>query len=431
MTENFSEDIAIVQSIKAIPTILDIVCRTTGMRFAAVARVTEDRWIACSVRDDIAFGLVPGGELDVETTICHEIRQSGQAVIIDHVDDDTAYSAHPTPARYGFQSYISVPIQLTDGTFFGTLCAIDPDPHGLSAPDTVKMFEMFADVIGFQLSAINRLNLSQSHLDNERNTSALREEFIAVLGHDLRNPLAAIDGGMHLLLRTPLNDKATRVVGMVQSSVARMAGLIDNVMDFARGRLGGGVTLTREAAAPVEPLLRHVISELQVSAPDQVIQASFNLTEPVDCDARRLGQLLSNLLGNALVHGASDQPIQVSAATADGWFKLSVSNAGEPIPPVALKNVFQPFTRGTLGTSQQGLGLGLYIAHQIALAHCGRLDVVSTQAGTRFTFRMPLEVMTSDVPAGLYVASLHVGGKRCDRTQRNVEAAGLFDQRRL
>src|ERR1700684_4408763 len=104
------QDIAAVGSIKAIPTILDIVCRTTGMRFAAVARVTADRWIACSVRDDIAFGLEPGGELKVETTICDEIRQTHQAVVIDHVAEDDAWCRHPTPALYGFQSYISMPI---------------------------------------------------------------------------------------------------------------------------------------------------------------------------------------------------------------------------------------------------------------------------------------------------------------------------------
>ena len=82
MSETFEQDVAAVSSIKAIPTILDIVCRTTGMRFAAVARVTEDRWIACSVRDDINFGLKPGGELKVETTLCHEIRKRGKPV--DH-----------------------------------------------------------------------------------------------------------------------------------------------------------------------------------------------------------------------------------------------------------------------------------------------------------------------------------------------------------
>jgi hypothetical protein len=98
MGETFEQDIAAVSSIKAIPTILDIVYRTTGMRFAAVARVTEDRWIACSVRDDIKFGLKPGGELKVESKLCHEIRQSGEAVVIDHVAEDAVLRRPSHPA---------------------------------------------------------------------------------------------------------------------------------------------------------------------------------------------------------------------------------------------------------------------------------------------------------------------------------------------
>ena len=91
------------------------------MGFAAVARVTEDRWVACAVRDEIAFGLQPGGELEVETTICDEIRDSGRLVVIDNVAEDKAFCGHPTPRMYGFQSYISMPIVRPDGRFFGTL----------------------------------------------------------------------------------------------------------------------------------------------------------------------------------------------------------------------------------------------------------------------------------------------------------------------
>lgn len=387
---DFSEDIAAVHSIAAIPTILDIVCRTTGMRFAAVARVTEDRWIACSVRDDIAFGLEPGGELKVETTLCHEIRQTGRAVIIDHVAENAVYRDHHTPALYGLQSYISMPIRLADGSFFGTLCAIDPEPHRLNTPEIVGMFEMFADVIGYHLSTIDRLNATEANLLDERKTAALREQFIAVLGHDLRNPLAAIDSGMQVLLKTPLNDKGMRIVETMRNSTARMAELIDNVMDFARGRLGGGLTLDRDAAEPVEPMLRQVVAEFQTTAPDRTIEARFALTEPVDCDRRRIAQLFSNLLGNALTYGARDQPIWVGATTIDGCFELFVANSGDPIPAIVLDSIFQPFTRGALHPSLQGLGLGLYIANEIAEAHGGKLDVASTAAETRFTFRMPL-----------------------------------------
>jgi signal transduction histidine kinase len=221
------------------------------------------------------------------------------------------------------------------------------------------------------------------------NNSALREQFIAVLGHDLRNPLAAISGGMNLLLKTSLDEKAKAIVDLVRGSATRMAALIDNVMDFARGRLGGGFPLERSAAGQLEPLVRQVVAELQTSAPDRVIDVRIAVTEPVDCDPARIGQLVSNLVGNAIDHGAPDQPIQVTAATQDGWFEFSVANAGEQIPPASLAHIFDPYARGAHRSSRQGLGLGLYISNEIAKAHGGTLGVISTRDQTSFTFRMP------------------------------------------
>jgi GAF domain-containing protein len=119
-------DISAVSQIDAVASILEVICRTTGMGFAAVARVTQDRWIAYAVRDEIAFGLLPGGELDVTTTICDEIRDSGRAVVIDHVAESELFHGHHMPRIYCLQSYISMPIVLPNGAFFGALCAIDP-----------------------------------------------------------------------------------------------------------------------------------------------------------------------------------------------------------------------------------------------------------------------------------------------------------------
>ena len=150
-------DVEAINRIPVVPKILEVICRTTGMGFAAIARVTEDKWVACSVRDEIQFGLVPGSELKLETTICNEIRQSGEGVIIDHVDNDEAFAGHPTPAMYGFQSYISIPIICQDGTFFGTLCAIDPRPAKLNNPATIGMFKLFADLISFHITLVEQL----------------------------------------------------------------------------------------------------------------------------------------------------------------------------------------------------------------------------------------------------------------------------------
>ena len=132
------------------------------MGFAAVARVTETRWIACGVKDDIAFGLRPGGELKVETTICHDIRQHRDPVVINCVAESEVYCRHPAPAMYGFQSYISMPIILPDGSFFGTLCAIDPKPRMLNSPKVIGMFKLFAELIAFHLDANARLTTSEA-----------------------------------------------------------------------------------------------------------------------------------------------------------------------------------------------------------------------------------------------------------------------------
>jgi signal transduction histidine kinase len=389
MANDFQADIAAIGRIEAVPTILEVVCRATGMGFAAVARVTEDRWIACSVRDEIAFGLEPGGELKIETTICNEIRQSGEPVIINHVAENAVYCRHPTPAMYGFQSYISMPIVLPDGRFFGTLCAIDPRPARVETPETIGMFKLFAELIAFHLDAIARVASSEANLLDERKTSELREQFIAVLGHDLRNPLTAILSAAEMLERTQLGDKGMRLARLIQTSAERISGLINNLLDFARGRLGGGVPITRRREALV-PLLTQVVEEFRASRPDREIDTLFSLDGRVNCDRGRIGQLFSNLLANAVQYGSANAPIRVHASIVGGMFELSVANGGDPIPPSAKENLFQPFFRAVIEAGDGGLGLGLYIASEIAKAHGGSLTVASSADETCFTFRMPV-----------------------------------------
>lgn len=230
----------------------------------------------------------------------------------------------------------------------------------------------------------------QTSLANERETSELREQFIAVLGHDLRNPLASISAGARILARDAKTEKEHQVLAMMQTTVMRMAGLIDNVLDFTRGRLGGGITLDRDAHKPLEPVLRQVIDELRLASPGRQIEERFAIDCPVDCDRTRVGQLVSNLVGNALSHGAANRPVQVFASTANGLFELSVTNGGKPIPAAAMDKLFEPFFRGGVRASRQGLGLGLHIASQIAKAHEGVLTVTSNSDETKFTFVMPL-----------------------------------------
>ena len=228
---------------------------------------------------------------------------------------------------------------------------------------------------------------AEHNLERERETSVIREQFIAVLGHDLRNPLGAMISGAQLLARTDLDARQRTVVEMMGSSAARMGELIENVMDFARARLGGGMGVDRQTV-DVSPALIHTIDELRSAFPDRDIRTEIAPALIVDGDAHRLSQLLSNLVANAVTHGSADQPIIVRAEVDAGRFALSVANGGRPIPADLLAVLFQPFTREKARPSQNGLGLGLYIASEIARAHGGTLDVTSSEAETRFAFRM-------------------------------------------
>jgi len=395
MTIDIVAEVDAIQQIGAVPKILDVVGRMTGMGFVAIARVTSRQWVCCAVRDNINFGLREGGELKVETTICNEIRQHGKTVVINDVQSDSAFCNHPTPAMYGFRSYISAPIILSNGMIWGTLCAIDPQPRDLSKPEILGSFQLLGELIAAQLEFNQRLEqsqadlrVSQADLLDERKTAELREQFIGVLGHDLRNPLASVDAGMRYLLKNLGTEKAPEIILTVQKSVLRMASLVDNIMDFARGRLGDGLTISRDAKQPLTPVLEQVIAELKSVWPDVAIEASIDIEEPVNCDRGKMGQLFSNLLGNAILYGDQGKPVRVSARTINGVFELAVTNYGAPISDKAMVNLFKPYTRGER-PSQQGLGLGLYIALQIAQAHGGTLKASSNVEETRFVFEMP------------------------------------------
>ncbi|RYY48864.1 MAG: GAF domain-containing sensor histidine kinase [Chitinophagaceae bacterium] len=388
------KEIDAVSKIPVIDTILEVVCRTTGMGFAAVARVTDTKWVACVVKDDISFGLQPGGELALQTTICNEIRQHRQMVVIDHVEEDEQFRNHHTPSQYGFQSYISVPIILKSGQFFGTLCAIDPNPARLKDPQIMDMFSLFADLISFHLHTLGELELSREDLREQRRIEELREQFVAILGHDLRNPLGSIMVAAELLSSSDLAEDNLEIVKRIKRSSHRMSDLITNILDFASGRMGAGIVLNR-ANVGIDQLnlsINQITEELQALWPGRMIEIATTLSQEVNMDAGRFAQLFSNLLANALMHGDPNSPVFVNAISTDKVFKLTVSNAGPAIPIKTQQKLFQPFYRGEDKPDKNGLGLGLYIASEIAVAHGGGLSMESTEASTSFTFLLPAPV---------------------------------------
>jgi len=391
MTDAINADIATIGRINAVPAILQVICETTGMRFAAVARVTENNWTACAVLDTLGFGLKVGGELDVATTLCHEIRSTHQTIVIDKASEDERYCRHHTPLLYRFESYISVPVFRTDGRFFGTICALDPAPASLRGSAIQPMMESFARLLAIQIESEESAQRTERALREERAMAEVREQFIAVLGHDLRNPLFAITAGAELLAQRLDDEKNRAIARHIHTCGQRASQLVRDVLDFARGRLGSGIPLNLQPCPDLGEGLRHVASELQHAHPQRQIVLDIGDIGGLRCDRERVTQLLSNLIANALTHGAPEGPVTVKAAIADGEFVLSVHNGGQPIATQTLGQLFEPFTQPLSDTPQQGLGLGLYIANQIALSHGGRMQVISdVQRGTLFSFHLPV-----------------------------------------
>lgn len=233
-----------------------------------------------------------------------------------------------------------------------------------------------------------RLQLEQGLLA-EKEVARLREQFVAILGHDLRNPLASIAGGLNILSREPQSYKARRVLTMMSQSTERMSSLIQDMLDLARCRAGQGIAIDPKPT-DLRTVLEQVVQELQTAHPGRDILSSLDIAEQIPCDGGRVAQLVSNLLGNALAHGAPDRPVKVVAAPNVNEVVITVANEGKPIPEHIKDHLFEPFFRATSSAEKQGLGLGLFICGEIARSHGGKLEVHSDDNQTAFLFRMPV-----------------------------------------
>ncbi|WP_350030095.1 GAF domain-containing sensor histidine kinase [Caballeronia sp. AZ7_KS35] len=385
------DDIEAIGRVSAVGSMLKAICERTSMGYAAVARVTDNTWTACAVHDDIGFGLEVGGQLDLKTTLCFESREARESIVIDDFGNDPRYCGHHTARIYNLQSYISVPIVLSNGRYFGNLCAIDPRPRYLSDVRTVCMFEAYAKLIALELELEENRSASATALSHAREAAELREQFIAVLGHDLRNPLTAVHSIAEYLSIKGGTTEITQLGLRLKAVAGRMAGLIDDVMDFARGRLGAGLGAHIAPDPDLGKLLRDIVSEAKAGHPGLMIEDSIAIEGTVHCDSIRMQQLLSNLLGNAITHGAADLPITVNGKVEAGKLIIAVKNGGDAIAPEDIRKVFEPYWRPADKPRGGGLGLGLFICKQIVQAHNGDLQVSSSLAdGTCFTAIIPV-----------------------------------------
>ncbi|WP_161490380.1 GAF domain-containing sensor histidine kinase [Stenotrophomonas maltophilia] len=387
---------------------LDLACALTGMRVALVAEVTDASARSIQSIDSAGLGISSGMPLDVNKTFCKEVRASRTPVWFADALSHPDYQCSPIPGLFGFRSFLSVPLVLEDGSIFGTLCTLDPEPRPVDE-ERVQSLNSLAVLVAAQIDAILSHDADSRTIDGlkaqgdlvgrqlaefEQSNAELqrvakqREEFIGVLAHDLRNPVQAIRAGVDLLSLGALSDSQQKVLGHINESADRIAELIDVTLDFTRGRLGSGIALKLEPWSDLSGILAMACREAMRPYPQRTCEVDLQLPLTFLCDAARLCQLLANLVINAAVHGTADQPIRVRGRSDGAGIEISVANQGV-IPAAQLAQMFEPFARPQERRLDAGLGLGLYIASQIAKAHGGTLSVTSSDsAGTVLTLRI-------------------------------------------
>ena len=226
---------------------------------------------------------------------------------------------------------------------------------------------------------------------NARETE-LRERFVAILGHDLRQPLMTVRVGAAVLLRDDPAAHVRRVTERIEKAADRMGRMVGDMLDLARARGGGGITTTREAV-DLGATLRHVLDELEVSHPTRTVDLVVAGDVRGEWDPARLAQAITNLIVNALAYSPEGSVVRVEMRGEGDRVALRVhhANRGGPIAPDVLARLFEPFRRSaaSAGPREGGLGLGLYIAAAIVKSHGGSIDVQSAEAGTVVTVVLP------------------------------------------
>jgi signal transduction histidine kinase len=232
-----------------------------------------------------------------------------------------------------------------------------------------------------------------------RADSEFRDRLLGVLAHDLRTPLSVIAMALQSLLRSPdLSDAHRKTVARAANNADRMNRLVRDLLDYVRGRLSGGIPVN-PAPMDLASLVRSLVEELQTTNPRRqlLLEGVSRLAGSWDRD--RLAQAISNLLSNAVQYSTSGSTIRVAVREQDATAIVEIQNQSKPIPREVLPQLFRPFHRGPTEAANQhpsGLGLGLYIAQQIAVSHSGTLQAQSTKGdGTMLIMRLPLHAPTA------------------------------------
>ncbi len=262
--------------------------------------------------------------------------------------------------------------------------------HPLPTPKSLGLAQAVGDRAAVALDNARLYAEAQKARVLAEDTGAFREQFIGILGHDLRGPLTAVSMSVEVLLRRGgLGGPEQRTLQRIATSTDKMGRMIADILDFTRGRLGEGIPVSPQPAN-LHDIARHAVDELAAAHPGRRLELHTQGSGTGEFDPDRMSQVVTNLVSNALTHGTPEAPIRITLKEEGVGLALEVWNESAPIPPELLPTLFEPFRQGEVRKRSGGLGLGLYIVSQVVKAHGGTVTARSTAGeGTTFTVHLP------------------------------------------
>jgi signal transduction histidine kinase len=371
-----ADDVAAIGRLESVKVALKVLWRATGLRIAVVARVTDHSWTACAVLDEVGFGLLAGDELELRTTFCSLVEGAAAPLLINHASADPRFVDHPAPRLYGIESYIAVPLNRRDGTYFGTLCALDPLPATLT-PESFQIFHLLASLIAYELEAEDAersaREAAERILSQAQELARLEErERIAMDLHDgvVQSLYAVVLG---LGVQELSSDSAESAHG-IEQAIDRINGVINdlrnNIFDL------GLQDITRVGLADgIELLAAELCTNTSVRPSlDLAVGADSLLTQE---GIRNLLHIAREATSNVVRHARANT-IAIRLARVEDWLELSVVDDGCE---------FQAQTRDT----HQGNGLrNIYERARLAGGAAEITSRAGIGTGTRVVVRVPV-----------------------------------------
>lgn len=421
-----AKDVEDIASLHVVPTMLSVLCQTTGLGFAAVARVTDDDWVLCSVYDTIDFGLKPLDQLDVKTTLCNELKVTAQPLVIDDVLTDSLYQNHITAKTYKFRAYVSVPIFRRDGRYFGSLFAIDRDPKKMNTEAVSGMLSLFAQLISVNLSTNEQIRLSEIQFNKDRafinalevkaeertkelkqNNDALvrsnkeLEAFAYISSHDLQEPLRKIQTLTSMITEREsanLSPTGLDYFSRIKNAASRMQALIKDLLTYSQAEMAERSFKKTDLA--------EIINQVREDLTEDITQRNAVIEVGPMCTLLlipfQFRQLLQNLFTNSLkfakegvqpkitvscVHITENKPGQPLRVP---YYEIEIKDNGIGFEQQYADKIFTLFQRLNDKKLYSGTGIGLAIVKKIVENHNGYITASGEPGeGAIFTIYLP------------------------------------------